>query len=302
MNKLKEWNMQCFLLLLVLLISLSTAQAREPLYYFQVDHRYDYRTALLELALSYTSNDKTEESISLLPKANIPMARATYLMARNKIRGVVSLATTHEREAELLAIKIPIMAGILGMRVLLIHKSQQQQFSSINDKEQLKDYVAGFGEHWGDLSILKENGITVLPVAKYSSLFNMLNAQRFDFFPRGVNEIFSELETYKEQFPDLSIEKSLAIYYPYPVYFFVAKQDEAIAQRIESGLEKALADGRFKQLFLRHHKDLLQKLNFGKRAIFNLSNDSLPKDAQIDNMDWWLQSKAESDDSALQVF
>ncbi len=293
MNKLTEWDVQYFLLLLVLLSSFSAVQAKEPLYYFQVDHRYNYRTALLELALSYTPNDKTEESISLLPEANIPMARATYLMAKNKIRGVVSLATTHEREAELLAIKIPIMAGILGMRVLLIHQSQQQQFSSINDKEQLKHYVAGFGEHWGDLSILKENGISVLPVAKYSSLFEMLNAQRFDFFPRGVNEIFSEFEIYKEQFPDLSIEKSLAIYYPYPVYFFVAKQDETIAQRIELGLEKALVDGRFKQLFLRHHKDLLQKLNFGKRAIFNLSNDSLPKDAQIDNMDWWLQSKAE---------
>jgi len=293
MNKLTEWDVQYFLLLLVLLSSFSAVQAKEPLYYFQVDHRYNYRTALLELALSYTSNDKTEESISLLPEANIPMARATYLMAKNKIRGVVSLATTHEREAELLAIKIPIMAGILGMRVLLIHQSQQQQFSSINDKEQLKHYVAGFGEHWGDLSILKENGISVLPVAKYSSLFEMLNAQRFDFFPRGVNEIFSEFEIYKEQFPDLSIEKSLAIYYPYPVYFFVAKQDAVLAQKIESGLEKALADGQFKQLFLLHHEDILQKLNFDNRAIFNLSNDSLPKDARIDNMDWWFQSKAE---------
>lgn len=292
MKRLKEGKVPCFLLFFLLFMSMPSAQAKDELYYFQVDGRYDYRTELLKLALSYTELDSLNEGVTLQPEGNIPTARATYLMSKNKIRGIVSLATSHEREDELLAIKIPIMAGILGMRVFLIHQEKQEAFTRVQHENQLKQYVAGFGEHWGDLAILKENGIPVLPVAKYSSLFDMLNAQRFDYFPRGVNEIYKEHETYGQKFPSLSIEKSLAVYYPYPVYFFVSKQDVLIAKRIELGLKKALADGQFKRLFLQYHGDLLTKLDFENRKIFNLRNDSLPEDARIQNMDWWLDTKS----------
>lgn len=67
-------------------------QAKDELYYFQVDGRYDYRTELLKLALSYTELDSLDEGVTLQPEGNIPTARATYLMAKNKIRGIVSLA------------------------------------------------------------------------------------------------------------------------------------------------------------------------------------------------------------------
>jgi len=163
---------------------------------------------------------------------------------------------------------------------------------------QLKNYVAGFGEHWGDLSILRDNGLSVMPVAKYESLFEMLNAKRFDFFPRGVNEVLVEYNKKKEKSLNLAVEQSLAIYYPYPVYYFVNKHDYDLAGRIQYGLSQALKDGRFKSLFLYHHKDLLSQLNFAERRIFNFNNNSLPSDAKIINKHWWLTEKAGSYDPA----
>lgn len=267
----------------------TNAQAEERLNYFQVDGRYDYRTELLQLALSYS-----DQSPELIANSKIPVTRAMNLMKKGEITGIVSMATSEKREEDLLAIKIPILAGILGMRVFFIHNEDQAQFSAIEDISDLQNLTAGFGEHWADLKILTENGFKVEPVAKYQSLFNMLNAKRFDYFPRGINEIFGEYETQKKSLKNLIIEQGLAIYYSYPVYFFVSNQDEKLASKIRIGLEKSLADGRFKTLFLDHHHDLLEQLRFEKRRVFHLKNSALPDGAQIKNMHWWFdESKIE---------
>lgn len=287
MNRIKKCFGQCCLLLAITIVFTTNIQAEENLNYFQVDGRYDYRTELLRLALSYSDNVP-----QLVARPDMPVARALRLMQRGEINGIVSLATSSEREENLLAIKIPIMAGILGMRVFLIHRDQQLAFSKITNLIELQSFVAGFGEHWGDLKILQENKLPVEPVAKYSSLFSMLNAKRFDYFPRGINEIFGEYEKHKNSLSNIVVEKHIAIYYPYPVYFFVTNEDEALASLIRTGLKKSLVDGNFKALFLRHHSQLLTALDFNNRLIFNLTNSELPKDVSIENMDWWLKEES----------
>jgi len=297
MNRSIKRLKSCLLGLFLLLTINAHSLDKSNVSYFQTDHRYIYRTELLNLALSYSQTEKS--SIQLVPRPDIPTARAVNLMSNYKIRGVLSLATSVEQEEELLAIKIPIMAGILGMRVFLIHQDLQSEFSKVTNYSQFKKYVAGFGEHWGDLSILEDNGLSVMPVAKYESLFNMLEAKRFDFFPRGVNEVLIEYTKKKEVLPNLAVEQNLAIYYPYPVYYFVNKHDYDLAGRIQYGLGQALKDGKFKRLFLLHHKDLMNQLKFSDRRIFNFQNSTLPSDAKILNKHWWLkEKKAGSNDPA----
>ncbi|MEH6451088.1 MAG: hypothetical protein V7765_20655 [Oleispira sp.] len=282
MNHIKEYSCRYFLLLMLTINATSIAQAQPTLNYFQVDGRYNYRTELLQLALSYS-----DQVPLLIARPDIPVARGMDLMAKGDIAGIISGATNRTREAQLHAIKIPILAGILGMRVFLIHRDDQTAFSKIKKINDLQSFVAGFGEHWADIKILRENKLPVEAVAKYSSLFDMLNAKRFDYFPRGINEIYGEYETHKGKLTHIAIEQELAIYYPYPTYFFVRKQDVTLAEIIYSGLNKALADGKFKALFLRHHRELLAKLSFDQRIIFTLKNDSLPEDAEVKNRHWW---------------
>jgi hypothetical protein len=47
----------------------------------------------------------------------------------------------------------------------------------------------------------------------------------------------------------LVIEESLLLNYPSPIYFFVNKNDKALADRIERGLTIAISDGSFDELF-----------------------------------------------------
>ncbi|MFQ3196742.1 MAG: hypothetical protein ACI81A_000446 [Paraglaciecola sp.] len=63
----------------------------------------------------------------------------------------------------------------------------------------------------------------------------MLLANRFDYFPRGISEIWRE----EELFDTLVIEKKLLLHYPAVEYFFVQAGNIGLAQQIELGLRRA---------------------------------------------------------------
>lgn len=259
------------------------------LHYFQTDHRYDYRTELLRHALSYSNQQAGMVNVELVEKTDVPPARAQLQLKNNEFLGVVSLAVNKQRERDFLPIRIPILAGALGMRVFLIHEERQSALNSIHTVEELRALKAGFVNHWGDTGILRYNGLPMVTSARYEPLFDMLMAKRFDYFPRGVNEIQSELFKYQVKHAGLAIEKNLAIYYPYPVYFFVNKLQTALASRLEYGLKQAIADGSFKALFLKHHEEMLKTLNVKQRRIIYLENPTLPEGIAEPDLSLWLK-------------
>lgn len=253
--------------------------------YFQTDNRYSYRTALLALALSYSNLRDPSDTIRLTALPDLPHARGLRLLKENSLRAVVSLATNQTREKEMRAIRIPILSGILGIRVFLIHKDNQEKLSNIEALKQLRQVPLGFVSHWGDTEILNHNEMNVIPVVRYETMFAMLNARRFDFIPRGVNEILPELKRFKKEYPNLTIETNNALWYPYPVYFFVNKNDTDLAERIEYGLQRARDNGSMERLFNQHHQHIFEALNFNERKIYRLENPTLPPntEAPIDN-------------------
>jgi len=273
------------------LIFFSTAALCDPLTlkYFQTDSRYNYRIDLLKLAM-----DKTLESdgpYSLAPvHTKMPQSRGLRFLARGEKVNVVFLATNKERESTFLAVKIPILRGLLGYRISIIRKNSLQDFARIESIEQLKaQYKAGFGNQWADMEILRINNIPTVGTIEYENLFSMLAAKRFDYFPRGINEAWSEVAQRKERFPSLTVDPYIALYYPYPVYFFVNKSNLKLADRIERGLQAALADGSFKALFLKYHSSMIEQAALHNRKLFILKNPTLAEGtAEIDSS-WWLK-------------
>lgn len=262
--------------------------AEETIRYFQTDLRYAYRIELLQLAL-----DKTTESYGgykLQPFTDgITQGRGVSLLKQGNVVNVAFLPTNVEREQELLAVKIPILRGILGYRVLLVHQQDVNHFKALESVKMLSErFLAGFGAHWADMAILEANGLRVEGVSRYESLLEMLNAHRFEYFPRGINEAWNEVEKYHTQFPNIVVEPEIALYYPYPVYFFVSPNNPKLAERIEAGLTSAIADGSFKRLFVKHHQHLFELANLSKRKVFILKNPFLPIDTPLPNTDWWL--------------
>jgi hypothetical protein len=74
----------------------------------------------------------------------------------------------------------------------------------------------------------------------------------------------------------ISIEPSLMLYYPFPLVFYVTSTKPRLAQRVEKGLNKIIASGKFQALFEQHHGDVVQRLNLGTRTVFTLNNPALP--------------------------
>lgn len=223
-----------------------------------------------------------------LPDAQI-MPKKRVLQELEKTEHNINVTwnpTSIELEQRFATIRFPLRKGLLAYRVLLINKENQPKFDQIKTSEDLKKVSLGQGVDWNDNAIYENYGIRVIQ-GKYSQLFKMLTANRFDGFPRGIGEILTEYEKNKERNPELSIEKNLLIYYPFPYYFFFNKQDTAIRDRVETGLRIMQKDGSFDAIFNKYHQDAIEKLNLKGRNVIRLSNPLLPKNTPVNDAKLW---------------
>ena len=176
-----------------------------------------------------------------------------------------------EREKYLLPIKISMLRELNDYRVLLIREGDQGKFDALKSEEDLKKLEAGSGTKWPVTQILQDNGYNVVTAVAYDSLFKMLSAKRFDYYPRGLHQAWNEQKTHKDK--HLVIEKRFLLHTPAPFYFYVNQENTALAERIALGLSMAIADGSFDQLFystpgFRYGEEVLRRSD---RILFELS-------------------------------
>ena len=96
-----------------------------------------------------------------------------------------------------------------------------------------------------------------------------------------------ELEERKASYPQLAVEKTKALYFPFPIYFWVRKDNKVLAQHIERGLTLALADGSFRKLFETYHAKEIAALAKEKRHVIRLNNPNLPAGDAVPDTHWW---------------
>lgn len=215
--------------------------------------------------------------------------RSAALIDRNQGVDLLWGTTTIERENLLQPIRIPLLKGLMKHKVLLIHANDQARFSAIENLEQLQKLRAGQGADWPDTTILLANGINVVTSTNYESLYKMLAARRFDFLPRGANQILSELRHNADK--NIIVEQELVLIYPAPVYFFVSKDNDALAQRIEAGLRSMITDGSFDAYFYHHPLivEALTDLHLNERRAIYIDNSLLPENAPRENDERWMK-------------
>jgi hypothetical protein len=241
-----------------------------------------YAKGLLKLALSKLPEKYAlEESIP-----NSSEERMVTMLMDNQL-DVVWYATTNDLEERLQPVRICIYRGLLGYRVLMIKQGMQHKFDGITTLADLKRVSLGQGRFWADTNVLTANGLNVVKVLKYEGIFYMLDGERFDAFPRGVHEPWSEMKRYPKL--ALDVEKNLLISYVNPFYFFVNKSNTRLAQDIEKGLRIALEDGSFDEYFFNDPtvKDVVEKANLKNRTIIHLDNPSLPPKTPVNDKSLW---------------
>ena len=275
-----------FALCLVCLGCVSPSIAGETtIRYFPAGPIYEYRWKLLELALAHAQN--AGDSYRLTPFAeDITQNRGMQLLQSGTI-DVIALGTNTEREAQMRPIKIDILRGIVGFRIFVIRSADQARITKMDDKALRQQLIYGLNSQWADLPVMRANGFTVETSPSYEKLFGMLVAGRFDAFPRGLNEAARELQERKQSYPQLAVEQSKALFFPFPIYFWVSRDNVALAQHIERGLKLALSDGSFRQLFETYHAAEIAQLAKEKRQVIRLANPTLPPGTPETDTRWW---------------
>ena len=281
--------MRYLTLLIALLFTTSSLAAeliRHPRPAGERDLRNIYTLDVLRLAL-----DKTLESDGPYRLESIaeimPQSRAIRELGDGRQLDVLWTMTTREREQQLRPIRIPIQKGLIGYRLLIIRHEDQAWFRNVERIEQLRELRAGQGHDWPDTDILLANGIGVEQTSGYDNLFSMLQQGRFDFLPRGLNEAWDEVGQRDEM--GLSVDRHLLLHYPAAVYFFVNRDNNELAERIERGLTRALDDGSFDKLFFNHpvNRAALVEARLTERRIFRLNNPLLPEETPLQDARLW---------------
>ncbi|QDQ28366.1 amino acid ABC transporter substrate-binding protein [Chitinimonas arctica] len=248
------------------------------------DTRDVYPLKLLQLAL-----DKAGTTQYSLRPTDIPMlqGRALAELAHGSRIRVGWGMTSIERESALLPIRVPIFKGLVGWRLALVRKDRTDSLAAVQDLTSLRRFVAGQGHDWPDTEIMRSNGVRVVGVPLYDSLFRMLASARFDYFPRSVPEIWAEAEQYRKL--GIVIDPHLLVRYPTAFYFFVNKNDTALADTLRSGLEQAVADGSFDRLFCAHYGQLIAQARLEHRQVVELNNPILPPETPLARKELWFR-------------
>lgn len=179
---------------------------------------------------------------------------------------------TPAREYQLQSIPIALSKGSYGIRLLVVRKVDMPQLAFIREKEQLAEKVALSGEDWPDTAILRFNHFTVAAASKDVNLYPLLHREEQYYFPRGLFEADAELQAAQNQ--DFAILPQLVLRYPVEMRFYVAKNNNALAQRLTDGLMQLKQSGRFDQIFYQFapHAAAIKRLNMADAKVLELNS------------------------------
>ena len=239
------------------------------------DIRQEYFVELLDLALRYSQDSHGAYEL-IISDSGLPSPRVPQMMLERDLINVMSSPETKSLNERLLKVPVPLLMGMQGIRLSFIHKDNGNIFENALEIDSLKTTIFGQGMGWVDTKVLSDNRLKVQTATIYDSLFGMVSQKRVHAFPRGLNEIYRELDAWKEQYPDLSIDQHIALYYPLPINFYVNPKNEVLKERLEIGLNNAKDSGDFDSLFNRYFADTLEKANIDERQIFILDNQYIP--------------------------
>ncbi len=247
-----------------------------------------YEQAVLREALERTRSDYGAYQIEPFTDP-VTSARLSEMAVEGRLVNIVAAGVGRPKlEAAMIPIPVPIDKGLLGFRVSLIKRHNQERISRVTSIEELRQLNVGQVDDWSDVLIYKHNQIPVQTAAKYESMFAMVQHDRFELFPRGVTEIAPELAEQGQSYPDLAADQHLLLIYPFCNAFYVSRSAPRLAERLTVGLERMIADRTLDALLVEHFGKNLAALNLSQRVVIELENPLLPDWVPLERKEMWL--------------
>ena len=245
-----------------------------------------YKKDIIINALEFTRKEYGNYKITSLAKRS-SNKRAILEIKSGKNINTYLAVTTKEWEDNTLPIRIPIRRGILNYRLLTINKNHAERFEQIRSLSDLKQLRIGLRTGWSSIPIFKEQGFNVVESSTFNGLFYMLQTDRIDYIPRGINEAQVEIDSWIETIPNLIIEPNYAIKLVSPYYIFISPKEPRLAKRLTLGLGRMHSNGTLKRLFDQYYTDIIKEASIESRTVFPVENNFLPKKTPININDFW---------------
>lgn len=252
----------------------SQSQRIQNVNYLQPDiaiSRKLYIKALLKSVLDITKPTYGPYKINIKHSGLTPLRKEQEMIKGDNINLIWSTEDANTID-ELIQVPFHTMKGALGYRAMIIKKDRQAEFSRVTNLAQLQKLKPGQVEFWTDTFIYRNNGFEVVTASEMSSLFPMLNNDRFDFFPLGASEISQEYALIKQKYHSLAIETDLLIKYSLHMFFMVSPSHTVLAERMQMGLTAIEKSGEFDRLFNEFVQPELNVLNMDNRRVIDLTN------------------------------
>ena len=247
------------------------------------DEKEAFAAEILALALS-----KVEPNVEFIESdTSMTEARLVQAIEENEI-DVLWAGAAKDKEEKMLTVRIPILKGLLGHRIFVIRKEDRAKFEAIRTRADLDQFFAGQGTFWGDTQVLKNAKLPTVTTIKYENHFPMLEGGRFDYFPRAVHEPWVEVINHADL--NLAVDSNVMLIYPYAMWFFVNKDNQALHDKIYKGFEMAIEDGSYDKLFFSNPmiKSALDQAKLGDRTVFRLDNPFMHPDTPTQREEFWL--------------
>jgi ABC-type amino acid transport substrate-binding protein len=238
-----------------------------------LDTRHAYKFELIREVLEVTRAEYGNYQIEPYRLEPSSKRQPVLMQAGDRLNLIWASPGTDHAQGEITAIPIDIFHGLMGYRACLINAtSHPEGLENFKTLESLQELRIGQGVHWADIDIYKNNNITPILANSFEGLFEMLSFNRFDCLALGITEISQSFREEKANYPSLAIDRSLLLFYEYPIYFYVSKKFPALAERIHLGLTKLIKNGRFDALFHKHFANDLQQLALQQRHLICLES------------------------------
>lgn len=234
--------------------------------------RWDYALKVAELALQRSGGNYLLETTA----EPMTQGRAARELEEGRV-DFIWAGTSADYEERFRPIRIPLLRGLEGYRICIISASRQTAFSAVESLDDLKRFSIGQGRGWSDVTILEAAGFEVV-TGPAESLPAMVARNHVDCFLRGVHEANEDVAKNEAEHPTLAVESEVLLVYPFASFFFVNRNDTALAEALQSGLEKAYEDGSFMALFNSHPAitAIFSNTRMAQRRRFDIPNPLLP--------------------------
>lgn len=205
-------------------------------------------------------------------------ARSLHALTSKQLPNLVSkqsysLALANNPELQVLW--PPVEFGSVGYRVCFVSPARQHQVQQLRSLEDLAQWRIGQGIGWLDADILRANGLQVTETAQYTSLFSMLTANRIDLFCRGINEWRAEMAEQQQRMA-LILDQHLLLYYPLPRVLVTHKDNAALIDRLQAGLQLISQNGQLGALWRQHYGASVIASKLQSRHTIQLHNPLSP--------------------------